>query len=411
MRILIFTILLLTADNAVAQMDQQRAAEYFREAAALCELEGGKLWGTSLCGPMVFADPATGTIATSQPAPAAPRPPYLGFANAALEWGGTRWSTIVWPMIAPMDKQTRATLMIHELFHRIQPDLGLMTVGASNDHLDTLDGRYWIQLEWRALSKALRSSGEDRASALNDALAFRATRRKLFPGSAEKERADELREGLAQFTAISVSSSDTSAAAINEMAKAAGNPTYMATFGYASGAAYSVLLNAFSPGWTRRLKSTDDLGDLVTAAAGITASANVDAAAKSYGGDELKAAEEKRDAEQKARIAELRKRFIDGPVLILPGVRSSSSTTIGRTAIPGAGIVYPMFRTSAEWGTLEASSVLIPEDRSKVIVPAPPSIEGPTIKGDGWTLTPAPGWIIRPGARSGDFQLVREQRR
>jgi hypothetical protein len=82
--------------------------------------------------------------------------------------------------------------------------------------------------------------------------------------------------------------------------------------------------------------------------------------------------------------------------------------TIGRTAIPGAGIVYPMFRTSAEWGTLEAASVLIPEDRSKVIVPAPASVQGPTVKGDGWTLTLAAGWIIRPGARAGDFQLVRE---
>jgi hypothetical protein len=409
MRILIFATLLLSAHNVVAQVDQEKAATYFKEAAALCELEGGKLWGTSLCGPLAFADAATGTVATSLPAPTAPKPAYLGFVNAALDWGGTRWSTIVWPMIAPMDKPARATLMIHELFHRIQPDLGFMTVGAPNDHLDTLDGRYWIQLEWRALTKALRSSGDDRASALRDALAFRAARRNSFPGSAEKERADELREGLAQFTAIFVSASDPSAAAIDEMTKAAGNPTYLATFGYASGAAYGVLLTNYSPGWTRRLKSTDDLGDLVTATAEITASANAGAAAKNYGGDELRAAEEKRDGEQKARIAELRKRFIDGPVLILPGVRSSSSTTIGRTAIPGAGIVYPMFRTSAEWGILEAASVLIPEDRSKVIVPAPPTVEGPTVKGDGWTLTPAPGWIILPGARAGDFQLVREQ--
>src|SRR5262245_33756221 len=408
MRILVFTTLLLMAHDLGAQVDQEKAVTYFKEASALCELEGGKLWGTSLCGPMVFADPVTGTIATSQPAPTAPRPPYLGFANAALEWGGTRWSTFVWPMIAPMDKQTRATIMIHELFHRIQPDLGLMIAAGSNDHLETVGGRYWIQLEWRALTKALRSSGDDRASALRDALAFRATRRQLFPGSAERERADELREGLAQFTGITVATGDTTAAAIDEMTKAAANPTYLATFGYASGAAYGVLLNGFSPGWTRRLKPTDDLGDLVTAAAGITASANSDTAARTYGGVELRVAEEKRDAEQKARIAELKKRFVDGPVLILPGVRSSSSTTIGRTSIPGAGIVYPMFRTSAEWGTLEAASVLIPEDRSKVIVPAPASTEGPIVKGDGWTLTLAPGWIIRPGTRSGDFQLVRE---
>ena len=408
MRVLAFVALMLLARSAEAQVDQEKAMAYFKEAAALCELEGGKLWGTSLCGPLAFAEAATGTMATSQPAPTAPKPQYMGFVNAPLEWGGTRWSTIVWPMIAAMDKQTRAILMIHELFHRIQPDLGLMIGGAPNDHLDTRDGRYWIQLEWRALTKALRSFGINRASALRDALAFRATRRKLFPGSAEKERADELREGLAQFTAISVAAGDSAAAAIDEMTKAAGNPTYLATFGYASGAAYGVLLNSFSPGWTRRLKSTDDLGDLIRAAAGITPSANANTAAKTYRGDELRASEKKRDAEEKARIVELRKRFINGPVLVLPGVRSSSSMTIGRTAIPGAGIVYPMFRTSAEWGTLEAASVLIPENRSKVIVPAPASVQGPTVKGDGWTLTLAAGWIIRPGARRGDFQLVRE---
>ena len=52
---------------AVAQVDQQRAQEYFKEAQALCERDGGRMWGVSLCGPMVIADAVTGTIATSSP--------------------------------------------------------------------------------------------------------------------------------------------------------------------------------------------------------------------------------------------------------------------------------------------------------------------------------------------------------
>src|SRR4029450_13202202 len=55
---------------AVAQVDQQRAQEYFKEAQALCERDGGRLWGVSLWGPMVIADAATGTTATSEPASA-----------------------------------------------------------------------------------------------------------------------------------------------------------------------------------------------------------------------------------------------------------------------------------------------------------------------------------------------------
>src|SRR5215471_9472466 len=85
----------------LAQIDQQRAAEAFQQAKTLCERDGGKLWNMSLCGPIVIADPATKTIATNQPAPEAPRPAALGFANSAMDWGGTRWTTfpgrLWWP--------------------------------------------------------------------------------------------------------------------------------------------------------------------------------------------------------------------------------------------------------------------------------------------------------------------------
>src|SRR5215831_7837536 len=40
----------------------------------------------------MIADPATGTIATNQPAPEGARPRNLGFANAT--WGGVEWSTL-----------------------------------------------------------------------------------------------------------------------------------------------------------------------------------------------------------------------------------------------------------------------------------------------------------------------------
>jgi len=78
------------------QVDPQRAEAYFKEAKAFCDRDGGKLWGVSLCGPMVIADPATGTVATNQPAPEAARPRNLGFGNAIAKWGGVEWSTFSW---------------------------------------------------------------------------------------------------------------------------------------------------------------------------------------------------------------------------------------------------------------------------------------------------------------------------
>jgi hypothetical protein len=395
---------------ATAQVDQERARVYFTEAAALCEREGGRLWGVSLCGPMVFADASTKTMATNQPVPEGNRPTALGFANAAVDWGGVRWSTYVWQMIPANDEHARGRLMLHELFHRVQPQLGLLTPDGQNDHLDTLDGRYWLQLEWRALARALAATGAERPAAVRDALAFRATRRSLFPGAAEHERRDEIREGLAQYTgtvASVASAAEAAADTIDQLTRAPQSPSFVRTFAYASGTAYGILLDAWSPGWTRKVTATDDLGDLLMTAAGLRPSDDLTAADR-HGGPSLRAAEEKRDAEHKARVAGLRRRFVDGPVLVLPNA-GGSFTSLGVTALPGAGTVYPNVRVTAEWGHLEAASALRSSDRSRLILPAPAKVEGTALTGDGWTLTLAPGWLARPGPRAGDFEVVRER--
>lgn len=403
--------LLLLPLAGLAQIDQQRAAAAFHQAKTLCEQEGGKLWKVSLCGPIVIADPATKTIATNQPAPDAPRPAALGYANAAMEWGGTRWTTISWPSLVAL-QDVQGLLLIHELFHRIQPQLGLLVQDSPSDHLDTPDGRYWMQLEWKALSRAIGSTGETRSAAVGDALAFRAARRSRFPGAAESERGYEINEGLAQYTATVVaaaSRADAVRSALEQLAKAAAEVTFVRQFAYPTGAAYGVLLDEYTPGWTHRIKSGDDLGKLLEPFAAIRPAKDLEAAAVSYGGPEIREREIRREVEHKARVAELRRRFVEGPILILPRGRGASFASAGITAIPGEGTVYSTYRTTADWGTLEASSVLVDMDRGKLTVPAPAVVEGKTLKGDGWTLAIAEGWVIGPGARSGDFQLMRER--
>jgi len=395
----------------LAQIDQQRAVEAFNHAKTLCEREGGKLWKVSLCGPIVIADPATKTIATNQPAPEAPRPAALGFANSAMEWGGTRWTTISWPSLVAL-QDLQGLLLIHELFHRIQPQLGLLVADLPSDHLDTLEGRYWMQLEWKALSRAIGSSGQTRSAAVGDALAFRAARRSRFPGAAESERGYEINEGLAQYTATVVSAgsrSDAVRSAIEQLAKASAEVTFVRQFAYPTGTAYGILLDEYAPGWTHQIKSGDDLGKLIEPFAAIRPTKDLEAAAVSYGGPEIRQREVGREVEQKARLAELRRRFVERPVLILPRGRGASFASAGITTIPGEGTVYSSYRTKADWGTLEASAVLVDMDRGKLTVPAPAVVEGKTLKGDGWTLAIADGWVIRPGPRAGDFQLDRER--
>jgi hypothetical protein len=102
-----------------------------------------------------------------------------------------------------------------------------------------------MQLEWRALRRALESSGSDRAEAIADALAFRRERRRRFPGAADNERREEIGEGLASYTGIAVwanSPADAHRAAASELAAGEAQPSFVGNFEAASGPAYGVLL-------------------------------------------------------------------------------------------------------------------------------------------------------------------------
>jgi hypothetical protein len=172
----LFLLVLLGATTAAeAQVQPELAKRYFEEATKLCERDAGRLWGVSLCGPMVIVDQATGTRATNQPEPSGPPPRFPGLVDGPITWGGLRWFSFPLYMLPANDPDVRQQVMLHGLFHRIQPELGLITRDTEegfNEHLDTLEGRYWMQLEWRALRRAIESSGSDRAEAIADALAF-----------------------------------------------------------------------------------------------------------------------------------------------------------------------------------------------------------------------------------------------
>jgi hypothetical protein len=402
------------ATGAQAQVDPQLAQRYFQEATRLCERDAGRLWGVSLCGPMVIFDPATGARATSQPEPEGQPPRFGGFADGPVFWGGLRW--FAWPlsMLPKDDADVRQQLMLHGLFHRVQPELGFMQGNSDgyNEHLDTFEGRVWIQLEWRALRRAIQSSGREQAEAIADALAFRRERRRLFPGAADNERRDEIREGLATYTGVAVwANSPADAKRAAAAALAGGEWSFVGNFEAASGPAYGVLLDDLMPGWRRQLRATSDLGDLLASATNWPATRDVAVAAGRYDGATLRAAEEARHRAQQIRVAELRRRFVDGPVLTMPAGGSGTSDTRGSVGIPGVGtVLFNNFTLSARWGRLNADSgVLRAAGGTTLSVPVTAPLQGTTLQGPGWTATLNPGWVVRPAARPGSFTIVREQ--
>jgi hypothetical protein len=362
---------------------------------------------------MVIVDEATGTRATSQPEPAGPPPRFPGFADGPVTWGGQRWFSFPLYMLPAGDADVRQQVMLHGLFHRIQPELGLITEDGSNEHLATLEGRISIQLEWRALRRALESSGSDRAEAIADALAFRRDRRRRFPGAADNERRDEIREGLASYTGIAAwadTPGDAHRAAVSALAGGEAQPSFVGNFEAASGPAYGVLLDDLLPGWRRQVRVTSDLGDLLASANSSPPTPDVAAAAARYDGATLRTAEAARDRLQQVRVAELRRRFVDGPVITMPARGSGTSDTTGSVGIPGVGTVFfHTFTLSAEWGRLSANAgVLRAADGATLSLPVTGRLEGTTLQGDGWSVTLNPGWVVRPAPRPGSFVVVRE---
>src|SRR4029453_1219550 len=149
--------------------------------------------------------------------------------------------------------------------------------------------------KWRPPGRGGDTSGSDRAEAIADALAFRSERPRRFPGAADNERQDEIREGLASYTGIAAwanSPADAHRAAAAELAGGESQPSFVGNFEAASGPGYGVLLDDLLPGWRRQVRGTSDLGDMLATATNRPPTTDVAVAAARYDGATLRTAEE-----------------------------------------------------------------------------------------------------------------------
>jgi hypothetical protein len=405
-----------------AAIDPVKANSAFTEAQRISEKDAGKLWGKTLYGPMLFAFPQTGEVVANQADAngllhrqgnvyVGSLPKDVIIANTATEWSGIRWTMVQWPL--PQYSLPRERLLAHELFHRLQPDLHLQSANPENPQLDSLEGRLWLQLEWRALAAALTQSGEAQLRSIQDALAFRAERHTLFPGSLESERALELNEGLAEYTGLSASMPDAVSARwrmITRLTNPEGD-TFVRSFAYASGPAYGLLLDERVSGWRLRITQESNLGLLLGFSLHVSSQEPVNQRALQYGSAALRISETERAAIADAEKARYRALLVDGAILTLPNAGKFNFGFDPGSLVPLAefGTVYATMQVSDAWGTLDVQGgALLAAGLKSVRVAAPSDTAGTLIKGPGWTLTLSPGWHIAPSTKPGSFIVQKD---
>jgi hypothetical protein len=338
-------------------------------------------------------------------------PAGVAIANTATSWLGTRWTMIMlWSLSENL--RPRLRLIGHESFHCIQPQLRLEAAGEINDHLDSADGRIWLQLEWNALQRALLAQGDARRTAMTDGLTFRASRRSRFPNAVERERALEIQEGLAEYTGMRLANYSDSMVVRAVAAKRGDEAGFVRSFAYVSGPLYGYLLDGTGREWRPSTTAESDLGDLLAFATGIRATPKgAERRARNYGGDTLRTNEDMRAAQRSAQHAAWRRALIEGPVLIvdLELVRSGSFDPGKVFPFADRAIVYTSRTLEADWGTLTVNDGAILEDQG--MAEGRVSLDGVSTdrrSGHGWSLSLAEGWEVVADARAGNLRVARK---
>ncbi|MET0290610.1 MAG: hypothetical protein ABW178_13355 [Pseudoxanthomonas sp.] len=357
---------------------------------------------------MVLHDPTTTTSWRRDPVTGAAvavvlrqdQPP----ANTCIALDGAPSVLLLLPL--PATRDALATLFWHEQWHCIQGVLGLSPSEGNTAHLDSEAGRTWLRLEMRALARAL-SAVDDRQARqhVGAALDFRALRSaSAAPGShaLTEEAKLERNEGLAEYTGRTVAAAggdgDPVPAVVEALAAADTAESFVRSAAYATGPAYGLLLDRWSPQWRLGLSTDSDLPTLLAEQRGQAREATgVEHIGRTYGIKEVRAEERERAKVRAQRSADLRRRFLGSDAIRLPLQRPSVSFD-PRTLFPldQAGTVYTPITVRDAWGELTAAAgALLSQDWSLL------SVQGGTVegcaarwKGPGWTLELSEGWRL-----------------
>jgi hypothetical protein len=410
--------------NGLSELENE-IRQTFSAVDSLLAIDNGKFWQKQLYGPIIMIDPESRLFYANEnnhhedfkkvgPIYTDTMPQDMMVANTAFDWEDKRWSMIMLPL--PKDKVSRNNLVIHELFHRIQPSIGFEQIQEiSNTHLDTYEGRLLLKLELQALEEALKSKDDtERIKHIENALTFR-NRRQTSPDIKNAENSLELNEGLAEYTAIMLSGRkphELKSHLIESKNEFYLNPTFVRSFAYHTIPIYGYLLSSEKPNWHKEIDIDTNLSDYFVKNFDVVVDNSVPIQEIiepfEYNYEKIVAEESERERKRLEKIEKLKRKFTQAPILELPFQNMNISFDPRNiTPLESLGTVYPNLRVTDNWGMLTVTNdALLAIDWSKVTVSEPDEISNELVKGDGWQLELAEGWKVEK--TDGKYKISKE---
>lgn len=365
----------------------------FEHVEKLCNKDNGKLWGINLYSPVLGVDSLRNIVSN---VPDAPKtfPADKPVANSTTELDGKRWTMILWPLSG--DQMHQSIILVHEMFHYRQPELGLwQDKDPNNSHLSSRDARTLLKLEWNALKAAASCDGEQKKTALEDALSFRAQRRHLYPDFAAEENSLEIMEGLAEYTGrrIAIPDNKEYLQSLSDLDYLYESDNLTRSFAYLSGPLYGLILDQSAHPWHKEMNSGSDLGSSAMAIYGITLPENleetVETAKAKYDFESIDAAEEAFQRKLEERNETLRKLFAPDNVITLecPNLSIQFSPDSMIKMDDGSMVIYGC-TAFCDWGSVEGHPLKVTSDWRRIELPRLDtlSFNNDTITTSGWTL-------------------------
>lgn len=405
---LIFILSILTIASCAPTKNDGKLKQFIsisNEIEIISKKDNGKFWKIPYSTPLLFVNTEDRKVYAFD----INMTPYTDIldaniliANTALKWNGNTWAMIQIPL--PEQSFMRDKLILHEMFHVLQPQLGFGSLSETTcSHLEQKEARISLRLEMNALLKALEQRGNKDSMYyhLANAFLFRNNRYDIYPEAKKKENLIELNEGIAEYTALMMmqhySSEKLSENQIttyfNDRVSRFEQDNFIRSFAYETIPLYGYLIQLYIPDWHQKVDTNTNLIDYFMQ---ITNVASIKNGADSYDIENIITEENSRFEQMIAITNAIKEKYLCINHVRIPLIQYNISFDPQKImAIESIGDLYINAVIIDSWGKLETSKgVILDKNQNRIFLSPPLKVENNDIFGDGWQLHLNDNWKI-----------------